>query len=116
MLTANLDERAVLVAKFIRLAFVSQERTRVLMSSLHSSECQKCYCQSNFQTMAQIVHGLQLPDVERLKKTWAKVPSWEIRKYRGMQTFVSPNRNVSRLIWPRERALIWTVFAVQAFA
>ncbi|GAA6007575.1 hypothetical protein JCM11491_004212 [Sporobolomyces phaffii] len=78
LLTANIDERAILIGKFIRLAF-------------------KCYCQSNFQTVMQIVHGLQIPHVERLRKTWAKVPSWEIRKLEGMQRFVSHLRNFTHL-------------------
>ncbi|GAA6009367.1 Ras-GEF domain-containing protein [Rhodotorula paludigena] len=78
LLTANIDERAMLVAKFIRLAF-------------------KCYCQSNFQTLTQIVHGLQIPDVERLHKTWARVPAWEMRKFRGMQVFVSHLKNFKHL-------------------
>ncbi|EGU11422.1 hypothetical protein RTG_02580 [Rhodotorula toruloides ATCC 204091] len=78
LLTASIDERAILLAKFIRLAF-------------------KCYCMSNFQTLTQIVHGLQIPDVERLRKTWAKVPSWEMRKFRGMQVFVSHLKNFKYL-------------------
>ncbi|GAA5931143.1 hypothetical protein JCM1841_002115 [Sporobolomyces salmonicolor] len=78
LLTASIDERAVLIAKFIRLAF-------------------KCYCHSNFQTLTQIVHGLQIRDVERLGKTWAKVPSWEMRKFRGMQVFVSHLKNFKYL-------------------
>ncbi|KAK4705281.1 hypothetical protein P7C70_g924, partial [Phenoliferia sp. Uapishka_3] len=78
VLTVNLDERVALMAKFIRLAF-------------------KCYCQNNFQTMTQIIHGLGLPDIERLRKTWARVPLWEMRKYRGMATFVSPVKNFKHL-------------------
>ncbi|BGP35135.1 Guanine nucleotide exchange factor lte1 [Rhodotorula toruloides] len=78
LLTASIDERAILLAKFIRLAL-------------------KCYCMSNFQTLTQIVHGLQIPDVERLRKTWAKVPSWEMRKFRGMQVFVSHLKNFKYL-------------------
>ncbi|GAA5930656.1 mitotic regulator LTE1 [Sporobolomyces koalae] len=78
LLTANIDERAILIGKFIRLAF-------------------KCYCHSNFQTVMQIVHGLQIPHVERLRKTWAKVPSWEIRKLEGMQRFTSHLKNFGHL-------------------
>ncbi|GAA5861991.1 hypothetical protein JCM8547_001550 [Rhodosporidiobolus lusitaniae] len=78
LLTANLEERAYLVAKFIRLAF-------------------KCYCACNYQTLCQIVHGLLHQDVERLRKTWAKVPSWEIRKFRGMREFVSHLKNFKYL-------------------
>ncbi|KAI5480686.1 guanine nucleotide exchange factor LTE1 [Pseudohyphozyma bogoriensis] len=78
VLTFNPDERVALIAKFIRLAF-------------------KCYCQSNFQTLTQIIHGLSCPEVERLKKTWARVPKWEMRKYYGMKTFVAPDRNFKHL-------------------
>ncbi|KAM0749403.1 ras GEF [Meredithblackwellia eburnea MCA 4105] len=78
VLTVSVDERAALIAKFIRLAF-------------------KCYCQNNFQTMTQIIHGLGVPDIERLKRTWARVPAWEMRKFRGMKTFVSATRNFKHL-------------------
>ncbi|TNY24131.1 hypothetical protein DMC30DRAFT_413608 [Rhodotorula diobovata] len=78
LLTADLNERAMLVAKFIRLAF-------------------KCYRLGNLQTLTQIVHGLQLDAVERLHKTWARVPAWEMRKLRGMQAFVSHLRNFKHL-------------------
>lgn len=57
---------------------------------------QKCYCQHNLQTMMQVVHGLAHPDVERLGKTWAGVPSWEMRKLNGMKKFCSHLRNVSQ--------------------
>ncbi|BGP27425.1 Guanine nucleotide exchange factor lte1 [Rhodotorula toruloides] len=90
LLTASIDERAILLAKFIRLAF-------------------KCYCMSNFQTLTQIVHGLQIPDIERLRKTWAKVPSWEMRKFRGMQVFVSHLKNFKHL-----RAVTNALVAVEA--
>ncbi|GAA6053756.1 hypothetical protein JCM3770_005102 [Rhodotorula araucariae] len=78
LLTADLNERALLIAKFIRLAF-------------------KCYCQANLLTLAQIVHGLQIQDVERLHQTWARVPSWEMRKLRGMQVLVSHLKNFKHL-------------------
>ncbi|GAA5820200.1 hypothetical protein JCM10212_004917 [Sporobolomyces blumeae] len=78
LLTASIDERAILIGKFIRLAF-------------------KCYCLSNFQTVMQIVHGLQIPHIERLRKTWSKVPSWEIRKLEGMQRFISHLKNFAHL-------------------
>ncbi|GAA5888349.1 hypothetical protein JCM6882_008589 [Rhodosporidiobolus microsporus] len=78
LLTASIDERALLIAKFIRLAF-------------------KCYRIANLQTLTAIVHGLQIPDVERLKRTWAKVPAWEMRKFRGMQEFTSHLKNFKHL-------------------
>ncbi|GAA5990430.1 hypothetical protein JCM10908_007368 [Rhodotorula pacifica] len=87
LLTARADERALVIAKFIRLAF-------------------KCYCQHNLQTMTQIVHGLANPDVERLRKTWARVPSWELRKLNGMKTFCGHLRNFKHL-----RRLMGTLLA-----
>ncbi|GAA6037739.1 hypothetical protein JCM8097_002317 [Rhodosporidiobolus ruineniae] len=78
LLTASVEERAILIAKFIRLAF-------------------KCYCQHNFQTLTQIIHGLQIPHVERLRKTWAKVPAWEMRKFKGMKEFCSHLKNFKHL-------------------
>ncbi|GAA5956775.1 hypothetical protein JCM8115_003814 [Rhodotorula mucilaginosa] len=87
LLTASSDERVVVLAKFIRLAF-------------------KCYCQHNLQTMMQVVHGLAHPDVERLGKTWARVPSWEMRKLNGMKKFCSHLRNFKHV-----RSLMSTLVA-----
>lgn len=78
VLTAGIEDRVALVSKFIRLAF-------------------KCYCQSNFQTLTQIIHGLQSEDLERLRKTWDRVPTWEMRKFRNMQLFVSHLKNFKLL-------------------
>ncbi|KAK4049988.1 Guanine nucleotide exchange factor lte1 [Microbotryomycetes sp. JL201] len=78
VLTLNLEDRVVVLAKFIRLAF-------------------KCYCQSNFQTLTGVMAGLQLPEVERLRKTWSRLPSWEMRKFRGLQTFVSHEKQFKHL-------------------
>lgn len=91
----------MLVAKFIRLAFVRLPPSMSLPLSLLSTDLtphfpprKKCYRLGNLQTLTQIVHGLQLDAVERLHKTWARVPAWEMRKLRGMQAFVSHLRNV----------------------
>lgn len=99
LLTASNDERVLVLAKFIRLAFVrlllsdpSPSYAGMLISSVTAP--QKCYCQHNLQTMMQVVHGLAHPDVERLNKTWTRVPSWEMRKLNGMKTFCSHLRNV----------------------
>ncbi|KAM0786187.1 hypothetical protein ACM66B_006994 [Microbotryomycetes sp. NB124-2] len=78
ILTLNLEDRIVVLAKLIRLAF-------------------KCYCQSNFQTLTGIMAGLQLPEVERLHRTWSRLPSWEMRKFRGLQTFVSHEQQFKHL-------------------
>lgn len=47
----------------------------------------------NFQTATQIVHALQLPSIERLKKTWSKVPSFELRLFSQLKYFCSPLRD-----------------------
>ncbi|KAI7947756.1 hypothetical protein MJO28_009664 [Puccinia striiformis f. sp. tritici] len=78
VLTINLDERVALLGKFIRLAF-------------------KCYRQNNFQTLTQIIHGLQTPYVERLKKTWSKLGIWESRMFRDLKEFTSHLSNFKSL-------------------
>lgn len=78
VLTFNLDERVALLGKFIRLAF-------------------KCYRQNNFQTLTQIIHGLQTPYVERLKKTWSKLGIWESRMFRDLKEFTSHLSNFKSL-------------------
>lgn len=47
----------------------------------------------NFQTATQIVQALQLPSVERLKRTWSKVPSFEMRLFSQLKFFCSPFRD-----------------------
>lgn len=97
VLTAATDERVSLLGKFIRLAFVR--------SSLHffgtpadlHIHFQKCYRQNNFQTLTQIIHGLQTPPVERLKKTWSKLGVWETRMFRDLKAFTSHQRNFKSL-------------------
>jgi GDP/GTP exchange factor required for growth at low temperature len=58
---------------------------------------QKCYRQSNFQTLAQIIYGLQSPHVERLKRTWARVGMWEMRVFKDLKAFTSHLRNFRSL-------------------
>ena len=74
VLTANVDERAALVGRFVKLAF-------------------RCYTLKNFQTVAQLVHGLQLPEVEGLRRTWARVGPQEKRQLRLLKAFVGPGAN-----------------------
>ncbi|CAH7688227.1 hypothetical protein PPACK8108_LOCUS23163 [Phakopsora pachyrhizi] len=69
VLSVNLDERVMLLGKFIRLAF------------------------NNFQTLTQIIHGLQTPYVERLRKTWSKLGIWETRMFRDLRAFTSHTSN-----------------------
>ncbi|KAG0143143.1 hypothetical protein CROQUDRAFT_66492 [Cronartium quercuum f. sp. fusiforme G11] len=78
VLTVSLEERVRLLGKFIRLAF-------------------KCYRQNNFQTLTQIIHGLQTPYVSRLKKTWAKLGIWESRMFRDLKQFTSHTSNFKSL-------------------
>lgn len=78
VLTLNLEERVALLGKFIRLAF-------------------KCYRQNNFQTLTQIIHGLQTPYVARLKKTWSKLGIWESRMFRDLKEFTSHLSNFKSL-------------------
>ena len=58
---------------------------------------QKCYRQNNFQTLTQIVHGLQLAAVERLRATWSRVGNWELRVFRDLKAFTSHLRNFRSL-------------------
>ncbi|KAF7726716.1 hypothetical protein EC973_008490 [Apophysomyces ossiformis] len=72
--TKQLDERVQVVEKFIRLA-------------------QKCKMFSNFATLVQILLGLQSPSVSRLRKTWARVGTAEMRTLRQLSAFTSPMKN-----------------------
>lgn len=77
------------------MRFLSLPSATSILLADSGSIPQKCYRQCNFQTLAQIVYGLQSPEVERLKKTWARVSTWEMRQFRSMREFVSHLRNVS---------------------
>ncbi|KAI8065485.1 hypothetical protein BC940DRAFT_83268 [Gongronella butleri] len=70
----RLDLRVKVIEKFIRLA-------------------QKCRMYSNFATLVQILLGLQSPWVSRLKRTWARVASREMRLLEELSLFTSPMRN-----------------------
>ena len=47
----------------------------------------------NFQTVTQIIHGLQSHSIERLKKTWIRVPTFEKRLFGQLKLFCSHLRN-----------------------
>lgn len=49
----------------------------------------------NFQTLTQLIHGLQSPHVERLTKTWAKVKN--IKLYEQLKSFCSHLQNFRAL-------------------
>ncbi|CDS00952.1 uncharacterized protein SPSC_04849 [Sporisorium scitamineum] len=78
VLTQNIDERAAVISKLIRIAW-------------------KCYLQSNFASLAQIIFGLSTPWVERLRRTWNRVGYYEMRMWRDLNSFVGPRYNFRHL-------------------
>ena len=78
VLTQNIDERAAVICKLIRVAW-------------------KCYLQSNFASLAQIIFGLSTPWVERLRRTWNRVGYFELRMWRDLNSFVGPRHNFRHL-------------------
>jgi len=78
VLTQSIEMRAKLLSKLIRIAW-------------------KCYEQHNHATLTQILVGLQFPAVERLHKTWARLPAKQRRIFRDLKTFTSPSRNFAYL-------------------
>ncbi|SNX86359.1 uncharacterized protein MEPE_05068 [Melanopsichium pennsylvanicum] len=78
VLTQNVDERAAVISKLIRIAW-------------------KCYLQSNFASLAQIIFGLSTPWVERLRRTWNRVGYFEMRMWRDLNSFVGPRHNFKHL-------------------
>lgn len=78
VLTQNIDERAAVISKLIRVAW-------------------KCYLQSNFASLAQIIFGLSTPWVERLRRTWNRVGYFEMRMWRDLNSFVGPRHNFKHL-------------------
>lgn len=78
VLTQNIDERAAVISKLIRIAW-------------------KCYLQSNFASLAQIIFGLSTPWVERLRRTWNRVGYFEMRMWRDLNSFVGPRHNFRHL-------------------
>ncbi|ETS65439.1 hypothetical protein PaG_00173 [Moesziomyces aphidis] len=78
VLTQNIDERAAVICKLIRIAW-------------------KCYLQSNFASLAQIIFGLSTPWVERLRRTWNRVGYFEMRMWKDLNSFVGPRNNFRHL-------------------
>uniref|UniRef100_V5EF51 Ras GEF n=2 Tax=Kalmanozyma brasiliensis (strain GHG001) TaxID=1365824 RepID=V5EF51_KALBG len=78
VLTHNLEERAAVICKLIRVAW-------------------KCYLQSNFASLAQIIFGLSTPWVQRLRRTWSRVGYFEMRMWRDLNSFVGPRHNFRHL-------------------
>ncbi|KAG0292569.1 hypothetical protein BGZ96_003992 [Linnemannia gamsii] len=76
--TRNLDDRVRVIEKFIRIA-------------------QKCYQYRNFNSLMQLVMGLGSSPLCGLRRTWARVSSYEMRVLQDLQDFISPFGNWSDL-------------------
>ncbi|RUP20113.1 ras guanine nucleotide exchange factor domain-containing protein [Jimgerdemannia flammicorona] len=53
----------------------------------------KCRNYSNFATLVQILLGLQSPSVSRLRKTWSRVGTLELKFLDELSAFTSPIKN-----------------------
>jgi hypothetical protein len=89
------SDRAMLVGKLIRVAFVSCFRSclilRRLILILHDV-MQKAYVQSNFNTLAAIIAGLQNEWVAKaMHRHWGRVRLWENGVFQKLKQFVSPD-------------------------
>ncbi|KAF9911441.1 hypothetical protein EC991_003697 [Linnemannia zychae] len=76
--TRILDDRVRVIEKFIRIA-------------------QKCYQYRNFNSLMQLVMGLGSSPLCGLRRTWARVNSYEMRILHDLQDFISPFGNWSYL-------------------
>ncbi|KAG0265346.1 hypothetical protein BGZ95_003348 [Linnemannia exigua] len=76
--TRVLDDRVRVIEKFIRIA-------------------QKCYQYRNFNSLIQLVMGLGSSPLCGLRRTWARVNSYEMRILHDLQGFISPFGNWSHL-------------------
>ncbi|KAK3844601.1 MAG: ras guanine nucleotide exchange factor domain-containing protein, partial [Linnemannia gamsii] len=76
--TRVLDDRVRVIEKFIRIA-------------------QKCYQYRNFNSLIQLVMGLGSSPLCGLRRTWARVNSYEMRILHDLQDFISPFGNWSYL-------------------
>ncbi|KAF9132027.1 hypothetical protein BGX30_012807 [Mortierella sp. GBA39] len=76
--TRVLDDRVRVIEKFIRIA-------------------QKCYQYRNFNSLMQLVMGLGSSPLCGLRRTWARVGSYEMRVLQDLQDFISPFGNWSDL-------------------
>ncbi|KAF9088150.1 hypothetical protein BGX23_007593 [Mortierella sp. AD031] len=76
--TRFIDDRVRVIEKFIRIA-------------------QKCYQYRNFSSLMQLVMGLGSSPLCGLRRTWARVGSYEMRVLQDLQDFISPFGNWSDL-------------------
>ena len=78
VLTHNVEERAMTIVKFIRMA-------------------QQARKHHNYATMLQLTIALTSMDCTRMTKTWARVPEVERAIMKEMESLVSPLRNFHNL-------------------
>ncbi|KAF6831899.1 RasGEF domain-containing protein [Colletotrichum musicola] len=78
VLTQNIEERARCIIKFIHIA----------------AHCRRY---RNFATMSQITIALTSVEVSRLARTWAMVPSYDLKTLQELETLISPTRNFYNL-------------------
>ncbi|KAI0973038.1 hypothetical protein F4678DRAFT_478244 [Xylaria arbuscula] len=74
VLTQDLEERARCIIKYVHIA----------------AHCKKY---RNFATMSQITIALTSNEVARLSKTWAMVPSTDMKTMSDLETLISPTKN-----------------------
>lgn len=85
------SERPNVVAKFIRIAWVSVSILSQTLS-LHLVIVQKSYSMSNFNTLTAIITALQNDWITRAmrKPGWSRIPMFENRVYRDLKQFTVP--------------------------
>ncbi|KAF9114652.1 hypothetical protein BGX27_010229 [Mortierella sp. AM989] len=83
--TTELELRVKVVEKFIRIAQASLNVVCLLLDT--------CYNHSNFSSLTQIMVGLQVFEVSRLHRTWARVRPQEKKIMHELTEFTSMSRN-----------------------
>ncbi|KAL9642462.1 hypothetical protein ABK040_011030 [Willaertia magna] len=78
LMAEDLKERAFILKRFIKLA----------------AKCQKIH---NYNTLYDIVAGINSNPIHRLKKTWELVPEKWITKFQELLTLTSPKKSYSAL-------------------
>lgn len=77
------------------LTEVLEERARCIIKLLHiAAHCRKY---RNFATMSQITIALTSNEVSRLSKTWALVPSTDMKTMSELETLILPTKNFYNL-------------------
>jgi GDP/GTP exchange factor required for growth at low temperature len=85
------SDRAVLVGKFIRVAFVSFLWCLMVMILRHC-DLQKAYVRSNFNTLVAIIAGLRSEWVNKaMGRHWNRVRLWENGVFQKLKQFTSPD-------------------------